>query len=370
MIKIGIGGLSLSKTSWSGISRYIWEVSTRLDRLLPDAEFYLYTNKANGITPISNRWTIREEPVEFLRGMKSNVWLKTRCGYLAKKDGIDVFWSATGLSPILPRSIPICMTVYDLNILIVPDSMARYARIAHNLFFEKDVRRADSVLALSDGTAHRLKEHFNLRAQAVAPGGTGAAFYMRSDAEIRAVVEKYDLKHPFCMAVGTIEPRKNLFNLLKAFNILDQQDALNGCQLVLVGKLGWKTEHILPLLEKFEGRWLRRIDFVADDELASLYSATDLFVMPSLYEGQGLPMCEARACGAPVAVTDTLEFRGNAGPYGIYIPGTSAEVIAEALRPALQKFPHRYVPLPEDMPSWDSSAKVVADALVSLVRKK
>ena len=367
-IRIGINGSPLGNTIASGIPRHIWEVSKRLDQLLPDAEFYLYTPQNVSLPAISDRWHIRFDPIPLLGKMKQNLWLKLRCGQLANKDNLDVFWSATSLLPRLPTSLPSCLTVFDLNLKIAPETMPLFTRLAFNIFFDKDIRSATKLLAGSKGTHDKIVQYYNRSSDGIVCCGYGDAFQKKQPAEVQAVLNKFDIAEPFCLAVGTLEPRKNIGNLLRAFEDLHNNGQLNGKSLVLVGKTGWLNQQDQELLDGFEkAPWLKRLGYVSDSDLAALYSGALLYVFPSIYEGFGIPVIEARACGARVAVTNIPELREHCGDNAVIISGTSPSAISSALSPVLSEN-HAYQSQDTaPLPTWDMAACTTRDVLLSAV---
>jgi glycosyltransferase involved in cell wall biosynthesis len=122
-------------------------------------------------------------------------------------------------------------------------------------------------------------------------------------AELERVRSRYELKRPFALYVGTIEPRKNLTRLVTAFAQARRQ--CPDLELVLVGQLGWKYTALLKAIEELNlGPALRRLGYVPNEDLPALYNLARLLAFPSLYEGFGLPVIEAMACGTPVLTSN------------------------------------------------------------------
>jgi glycosyltransferase involved in cell wall biosynthesis len=140
---------------------------------------------------------------------------------------------------------------------------------------------------------------------------------------------KWNVDQPYILAVGTLEPRKNLPTLLRAFAKI-KDDIPH--QLVLVGPEGWLTGKLKSTLDELAlGDRVRLTGFVSDEELGGWYSAADLFAFPSYYEGFGLPTIEAMLCGAPVLASNTSSFPEVVGDAGILIPPTDIDTWAEAM---------------------------------------
>jgi glycosyltransferase involved in cell wall biosynthesis len=170
------------------------------------------------------------------------------------------------------------------------------------------------------------------------------------------------------LTVGTWEPRKNLELLVRVFRALRAADEFHDYRLVLAGGAGWKDERLRRMLQvggsvsnPIMSDGVTATGFVTDDELADLYSGCRAFVFPSAYEGFGIPVLEARACGAPVVATDLPELREAGGEGAIYVPPTDAG-LREGLRRVVAARPAP-PPAPAVLPTWRQSAQVLAGYL-------
>jgi glycosyltransferase involved in cell wall biosynthesis len=362
-VRIGIDGRAL-QGSRAGIGRYVFELCRELDRLLPSATFFVYAPGPVELPVSSARWVVRIDPSPLARVLKPIAWLKLRAGRLCREDGLDAFWGAATFLPTLPRGVRTICTVYDVNFRVVPSSMSRTHRLAHQLFFERDVTAATHRIAISSGTSARLQAYFGVRVSAIARPGVSPVFQPRQPDAVRAVEAEAGIDGPYFLAVGTWEPRKNLELLVRVFRSLRSSGLLEGHRLVLVGGRGWKDQQLHRLLTEEESRSrdgskdVVALGYTSDEMLAHLYSGCKAFVFPSTYEGFGLPVAEARACGARVITTDIPELREAGGPDTVYIAPTP-----EGLRRSLLDVPPpgRAQPRsPAVLPSWSDAAKVVA----------
>jgi glycosyltransferase involved in cell wall biosynthesis len=141
--------------------------------------------------------------------------------------------------------------------------------------------------------------------------------------EVARVRRRYDLQRPYLLAVGALEPRKNLGTLVAAHRRLRETTGWAG-DLVLAGGDGWR-------LDPRALAGARQVGFVPDADLPALYTGAELFACPSLYEGFGLPVVEAMACGAPVVCSDIPVFREVAGDAALRVPPTDAAAMAEGI---------------------------------------
>lgn len=359
-MRLGIDGRALQGHR-TGIGRYVFEICRELDTLLPQAEFFVYAPEPVEFPVTSERWHCRVEPSRWARSLKPIAWLKLRAGRLCRQDGLDVFWGTATLLPPLPPTVRCLSTVYDLTFRIAPETMARTHLLAHRIFFARDVRRADQRLAISQGTAERLQDWLGPPRAAVVRPAVSRAFHARDSAAVARTLSEFGITQPYFLAVATWEPRKNLDLLIHVFRALQAEGEFRDHHLVLAGGAGWKDHHLRALLggESTSGAApIIPVGFVTDDQLAELYTGCHAFVFPSRYEGFGIPLLEARACGAAVIATDLPELREAGGEDAIYVDPT-----AEGLRLALRRVNRCPAPAPlptELLPTWRDSAALLA----------
>jgi glycosyltransferase involved in cell wall biosynthesis len=342
-----------------GIARYIWELCKALDQVLPEAQFVVYSRKPIVPMPvISSRWHWRCDLSLSGARIPNSVWGVSRLGYIAQRDNLDVFWGGTGLLPLAGLSVRTVLTVHDFVYKLAPETTSGKARWAMRMFFSASVRRANQIVSNSDGTARRLEAAYRRRVAGVVRPGVTETIRPKRAAEVRTLLKEYGIDKPYLLSVGTLEPRKGLDRLVPAFGALQQEGRLKEHCLVVVGERGWKDEAIGTLLNSNER--IRTLGFVDDDALSALYTGADVFLFPSSYEGFGMPVLEARACGTRVVTTDIPELREAGANDAIYVPPTIDGVrdgILRALRsdrpPALNRADH----------SWLKSAKVFAEVL-------
>jgi glycosyltransferase involved in cell wall biosynthesis len=235
---------------------------------------------------------------------------------------VDVI-HATGMA-IPPRDAPLVVTVHDLAFVHHPEHATRHGLRFFRRSLELTRRHADLILCPSDATRRDcLAQGLEPHRLWVVPWGVDAR--RPSEAEIAASRTRHGLGQPYVLAVGTIEPRKNLGALLDAFARLDRP----GLELVLVGPTGW-NEDLGPRIERLGDR-VRSLGFVPHDELAPLYGGAEAFCYPSLLEGFGMPVLEAQAAGAPVITSAGTATAEAAGDAAILVDPREIGEIAEAL---------------------------------------
>jgi len=363
-LRLGIDAAVLSKPL-SGIGRYLFEICKRLDGLLPEARFVVYSPTPLAVTLPSDRWTVRVGGAALARFGSTYLWLKLWVARMAAKDGVDIFWAPRTILPGPSSAFSTVSTVHDLNYRIFPASMPYATLWAHRFWFAADVRRADRVVTNSGGTRDRLRDLLNVQADAIAPPGISSAFAPQSAARVADRLSALGVGRPYFLAVGTLEPRKNLPALIEAFVSLKREGELAGYGLQIAGAGGWRRGQISSSLASAAEAGVRWLGFVPDEDLAVLYTGAHALVFPSLYEGFGIPAAEALACGTRVVASDLPELREAAGPQGIYIQATVAGIRAGLLAAV------RAEPVAPEAPrDWMVPAQVMANLFRKLYQDR
>jgi glycosyltransferase involved in cell wall biosynthesis len=207
------------------------------------------------------------------------------------------------------------------------------------------VRRADVVLADSESTRSDVTELLGVapdRVWVIYPGVDGHFRRVHNQDALAAVRRRYHLPERFVLSVGTLQPRKNFERLIEAYaQVRSSVPPLRGrassnVDLVIAGGTGWMYDGIYRRVEelRLQGQ-VHFPGYVADEDLPALYSLADLFVFPSLYEGFGLPVLEAMACGTPVVTSNTSSLPEVVGDAGLTVDPHDVEALAEAMRQLL-----------------------------------
>lgn len=363
-IKIGIDGRALYGKR-AGVGHYVYHLCKELDGLLPNAQFIVYSQEPIELPVSSERWVLRIDQFPLARYMRPVLWLKTRCGQLCKKDSLDVFWAAATFLPRLERGVRTVCTVYDLNYIVVPETMSPFHKLSHQLFFERDVASADKVISISHGTAQRLEDLVGRASDVIIQPSVDECFTPQSEKDIQDCLALYGIDSPYILAVATWEPRKNLGLLIRAFINMKMDGLLPSHRLVLVGGRGWKDRRLVSLVTSDCKQNILPLGYVPDAHLPPLYAGADVFVFPSIYEGFGIPVLEARACGTKVVTSDLPELREAGGAEAIYIDPTEVG-IREGLLAACE-MPRKCVEH-LNLPTWEQGAKMLAGVLTSETR--
>ncbi|HEV2884275.1 MAG TPA: glycosyltransferase family 1 protein [Pyrinomonadaceae bacterium] len=299
LMRIGIDGIPLA-TPKSGIGHYTFELARGVAQLAPDDDFELIAPvslelEADGAIP-SNLRAIHS-PVNALRRR----WWTIGLPLYVRQTRLGLFHGTNYNVPLWQRC-PTVVTIHDLSLLLHSEThredLVRRARKR----FPTMTRIANRIITDSESVKREIAEHLNVEASRITavPLAARRAFHPRSPDKSSATRHKLGVEDDFILFVGTVEPRKNLLTLVRAFDQLISTTQVRP-QLVIAGQKGWLSEELYAFVEKstLKDRILFT-NYVTDEDLSALYSSCRVCVYPSLYEGFGLPPLEAMACGAPV----------------------------------------------------------------------
>ena len=328
----------------AGISRFIYTLLEGLAALDSGQEYtaFMHPKEANRASesPLARAAHLR------LMGtvgwgadgpLRRIAWEQLALPRMLRTLGIDVFHAPANILPArLP--CPSVVTVHDLAFLRYPQFFRPSRRLYQRRFTAHSVARAAQVVAASESAKQDLVELMRVpeeRTHVIYPG-IAADFQPVGDPETLARFRaKHGLPEQYLLYLGTLEPRKNLLTLVEAYARLRGQVA-DAPPLVLAGAKGWYYQ---PLFSRARALGLERSvifpGYVARDEQPLWYAGAELFVFPSLYEGFGLPVVEALACGTPTITSNVSSLPEVAGDVARQIDPRNAEALAHLLREVL-----------------------------------
>jgi glycosyltransferase involved in cell wall biosynthesis len=362
-LKIGIDARPFEKKR-TGLGRYVFELCKELDKELPNATFYLYSQFPVDLPCHSERWIARIETRTWAKCLKNQVWFKLLCGQFCKRDNLDVFWASATYCPTLNQSVRLVTTSYDLNNIIIPRTMPFFARLSSMIFYKQDVLKADAVISISQGTADRLQYHYKLVCHAIIRPALSGIFKPKTQEEIEHCLESYSIDSPYLLAIAIWEPRKNLEVLVKTFLKMKSDGLLSRYKLVLVGRFDARRQGKFSRLVYSNLQDMLPLGYIPDKDLPMLYSGADLFVFPSIYEGFGMPVLEAIACGTKVVASDIPELHEAGGEDAIYISPNENGIRQGILKALSDKTPQSKSVLSKAT-TWKEGAEVLARILAS-----
>ncbi|MBU0704040.1 MAG: glycosyltransferase family 4 protein, partial [Chloroflexi bacterium] len=236
------------------------------------------------------------------------LWTHARLSWEMIRHPPDALFVPAHVLPLVhPRAS--LVTVHDLGYLHFPETHPRLQRLYLDLSTRWNGRAAAHLLADSQATKADLVTHYGIPPEKITvayPGCDETLAPVRDPAAIETVKARYSISGDYFLYLGTLQPRKNLIRLVKAFAQSPISNPQSPIRLILAGKRGWLYDDIFAQVRRLglEGRVLFP-GYVPDEDKAALLSGALAFVFPSLYEGFGLPVLEAQACGCPVITSST-----------------------------------------------------------------
>ena len=336
-IRIGIDVTS-AVTQGAGIGRYTRELVRALVRIDQSSSYHLFSAKAPKLRGAAN--PVPEAPnVNFRETWLSAKWLY-RLWYRLRlpipvqrfTGEIDIYHSPDFVLPPV-GNIPSVLTIHDLSFIHHPEAFTSSLLNYLNSVVPSSVARVNHILADSSATKKDLFDIWKVSKEkiTVVYSGVNSSFKPITDKEeVGQLRKKYELgDRPFMLSVGTLQPRKNYEMLIRAFRpVVESYDH----QLVIAGGFGWMYEQIQREVERQGlGQNIKLIGFVDDQDLPALYSQASLFLFPSLYEGFGLPILEAMACGVPVISSNASSLPEVASDAGLLIAPGDQELWTESI---------------------------------------
>lgn len=236
----------------------------------------------------------------------------------------DVFWGANYFLPRLHSAVAKkrVITIHDLTFKRFPELLQKETLANLEMQMQREIAIADAIVCVSEATRRDLLQFYNVDPSRAFAIHSGLGVTQRAQEPIDGLPSRY------LLFVSTIEPRKNLATLLDAYESLRDRGAYDG-SLVVVGKIGWKSESILPRLR---GRGIVHLDYLRAGQLATAYANADAFVFPSIYEGFGFPLLEAMSYGIPSIAAQSSSLPEIGGDAALYFEPRDAHALASLIQ--------------------------------------
>ncbi len=332
-MKVGIDGIPLGEVK-TGVGHYTFEIARHLALIAPDDRFELLSHLPFNASAVADldpppaNLTLIQEKVNHL----TRHWWAVGLPLYIRKHSLAIF-HGTNYDVPLWGGRPSVLTIHDLSLLLYPETHeARRVRRARRRLPIMS-RAATLIIAPTRSVKREICEHLRVSADKVvvvheAPRSSFSPMPREQAAEVRA---RLGVEDEFILYVGTIEPRKNILTLVRAFEELLRTTTLRP-QLVVAGRKGWLTDELFAHIESSTlGDRLHMTGYVSDSDLRALYSSCRVMAFPALYEGSGLPPLEAMACGAPVVTSDTPAISEMVGEGARLVHPTDHQALARNL---------------------------------------
>lgn len=328
---IGVDARALDENR-TGISTYIDKIMEQFNNINDkNIKFILYSTRDIKLSFKNNENIVIKEMKNYKKGVIFTRYILPK---ILKQDCVDIFWGTQHLLPIrnqYTQDIKYVLTVHDLAIHKLKTVGSKKNTIIHKLYFKKSCRSADAIISVSESTKRDIVEIFNINPEKIKTvylGRNCEREYNVSKENEGKILKKFDVENKnYLFFVSTIEPRKNIDTLIKAFNNLKDEDPNNDIKLILAGGLGWKYENVIQEIENSKYKKdINLAGYISNEEKNCLLHNAKCFVYPSLYEGFGMPILEAFQSGTVVITSNISSMPEVGGNATFYLENVKDEI--------------------------------------------
>lgn len=397
--KIGLNLQPLASSTLTGIGTYTLEITRRLPAILGDCykcegQVFDFAGRNHAVDKIE---AYLFPPHKIFRNAESKMQILTcklfpmgayiRAGVLGSivayqklldsKADTTIFFNYLRPDRVIGKSI---ITVYDMVSERYPETMNKKNKKLLHRFLAKSCRKADAIITISEFSKQEIIKCFDIAPEKihVAKCGIDQALYFPAvddtdKKNIKAfLLGKYHISSPYILYLGTLEPRKNVDVLLDAFSLL--HDRFPELKLVICGGLGWQYERTIAHMASVDWQEsIIRTGFIPEQDKRMFYAGAEVFVFPSLYEGFGLPVAEAMACGTPVVCSCSSSLPEVVGNAGILCDPKNARSFALAIeliyKDEVLREKYKTLMVEQIRPfTWESAAQVYGQVIADMVK--
>jgi len=326
-MNVGLISDAINNENITGIGNYTYNLFKKLLEVNTHGRYFVINYQDMKI--FDRDTLIVENP--FKQILQTYMWYPYLIIRLRKTD-LDLIHNPSQIPTFFDTKQIYIITVHDLTPIIFPKEHKSGKSLIYKLLFPRTLKTADKIIAVSYSTKQDLLKYFKVADKQIKVIHEAAdeKFQPLDKETIQKFKTKYNLNSPFILYVGTLEPRKNIPTLIKAFYNLRKYNLPH--KLVITGKKGWKYNSIFEIIEKFDIQGdVIFTGYMPDEDLPALYNAADLFVYPSLYEGFGLPPLEAMSSGCPVITSNTSSLPEVVGDAGIMIDPYDVDTLTSSI---------------------------------------
>ncbi len=374
---IGIDGNEANVGNKVGIGQYAFELLTQFHKLkIEKLQFRIYLKDApNGHMPEeSDNWKYKiVGPRKFWTqvGLPLNLYFETSKPH--------VFFSPTHYAPRF-SPVPTVISIMDMSFEYFPELFNKNDLYQLKNWTRYSAKKASKILTISKASKNDIIKFYNTPDDKIEVTYLGIRADLGSNIKnvsMDTLQEKYAIHKPYILFVGTLQPRKNIERLIEAFSKLRTVNSeLSNHQLVVIGKKGWLYEPILAAPEKYNVKdQVKFLDFVTDEDLPAFYKNAECFVLPSLYEGFGLPVLEAMRYDCPVVTSNVSSLPEAGGDAALYCDPENTEDIAEKIEMVLSDSTLQKEMIQKGQEqvkkfSWEKTAKQTLSVLEQVIEQK
>ena len=330
---IGIDGNEANVSKRVGISEYAYQLLRQFSEFrIQNLEFRIYLKD----TPVED--LPKENEYWQYRVLKpGKMWTQWRLplDLYWSRPRPDVFFSPTHYAPRF-SPVPTVVSIMDLSYLYFPEMFKKSDLYQLKSWSAYSIRKASRVLTISNSSRSDIIKEYKVSSDKVVvtyPGIKSTATLATHIYSMNELKSQYGISSNFILFVGTLQPRKNIIKLIEAFSkVVDSKKSPHDLQLVVIGKKGWLYEEILETPERLGvADRVKFLHTVSDEELSLFYKHALCYVLPSLYEGFGLPVLEAMEQGCPVITSNISSLPEAGGDAAMYVDPEDVSDIAEKM---------------------------------------
>lgn len=372
-MRIGIDARLFVGKNYTGIARSVDEVLKCWEKKYPMHEFYLFSGKKISLNrSLPNNWHVIDAPWII---DSSKLWSFFKLPKIIKYLELDIYWGTNYVLPRKNRRTKYVVTVYDLALFKFQGIGAFKNTMRVKTLTKAACENANKIIAISKATADDIQEILNIPENKIVVSYCGGLSGERinSKSEINPILMT---ENKFFLFISTIEPRKNIINIVKGFeDYIDRTKEKHN--LVLAGKKGWRCDEIYETIEnsKYRDRIIMP-GYISDDDKEYLMRNAIAFVYPSLYEGFGIPIIEAFSYELPVITSNVSSMPEVGGDVALYVDPYSVSDISMALEKMANMSDVDRMELKKGMKervayfSWEKNAEEIMTTFENLVNDK
>jgi len=365
----------------SGIGVYAYELTKRLQKF-KDIEFegciFNFLNKDSIPNDIEKLHINKNICRLFQYGVYRRIWsyIPIKYNFLFRSNS-DIYQF---FNFVVPPNISgtVITTIHDLTYKLYPNTMDASNKKRLEKDMKSTIKRADYIITISESSKRDIIKYLHVdenKIQVIYPGVDEVYKKVLNSDEIIAVKNKYNIHGKYLLYLGTLEPRKNIETIIRAYSCFKKSDKEN-IKLVLAGKKGWLYDNIFKLVKEFDIEdSVIFTDYIDDSDKATLYQGAEMFLFPSLYEGFGMPVIEAMASRIPVITSNSSSLPEVSGEAAIITDPLDYKKISESIELILNDNGLREKMVNEGIKqankfSWDLSAEKLKNIYYDLYYDK
>jgi glycosyltransferase involved in cell wall biosynthesis len=322
----------------AGVSNYTEQLLRHLGRVDRGNQYTVFTTRglSRSDLHLPEQFTVRPSLLPTINPRVRVPWEQFVAPLLLRLLGADVYHGVLNVMP-LAGSTPAVVTIHDLSPFLFPQTFRRVNRVYTRWAIKVSCRHARQLIAVSEFTKQEMIRWLQVPADriTVTYNGVDPRFAPPDPVVLDAFRRRAGLPEQFILFIGTLEPRKNVPTLLEAYARIASE---TNVPLILGGGKGWLYDEIFAKAEQLNlGDRIRFAGFIDDADLPLWYAAATVFTLPSLYEGFGIPLIEAMACGTPVVASTSSSLPEIVGDAGLLVAPTDPDALGAAILRVLRE---------------------------------